>query len=165
MYIHIKCWVPFCDVHALLMPVYGSPLIQNPSANDRIPKLSACMVTCGIWKCIHSPDAHQMPTLCREPCRALKYSVKDSGPPIKISTVIDEIDKKQTITTQNRCSCRGNIDCLGEHIRQVLNSALVPQEVLLTMTLELFSQVVGMLCTKSRALDTCGSCWEIQIWF
>jgi len=72
---------------------------------------------------------------------------------------------KQTITVQNRCNSRGNTGYFGEHIRWVFNSALGHQEILLTMTPELFSQVEGMLCTTSRALSACILCWEIWIWF
>ena len=42
---------------------------------------------------IHSPDTHQMPSLCQALCRALRYSEKDIGPPIKMYAVAEETDK------------------------------------------------------------------------
>lgn len=58
MYMHIKCWVQFYGIHALLMSVYGSQLDSESLSHDGIPKFSTCMMACGIWKYIHLPDTH-----------------------------------------------------------------------------------------------------------
>lgn len=45
MYIHIKHWVQFHGVHALLVPIYGSQLGSEFLSHDGIPKLCTFTVT------------------------------------------------------------------------------------------------------------------------
>lgn len=77
-----KCWVQFHGVYGLFVFIYGSHWVQSPC--DKIPELPSSVVTSDT----RSPDTHRKPSLFQVLCRALRYSEKDIGSPIKMYSVV-----------------------------------------------------------------------------
>lgn len=44
MYIHVKYWIQLHDVHALLVPIYGSQRGSESPSHDEITKLSTSVI-------------------------------------------------------------------------------------------------------------------------